>query len=128
MVNKQGPLDLSRRERQIVEALYRLEEGSVADVRAAIDTPPSYSAVRALLSELVRKNQVSFRQDGKRYLYRPKKARQGVAKRMLRNLVNNFFQGNSSDAICALLEESSLTDEQLEKIKRTIQQAEDEES
>ncbi|MCA9161168.1 MAG: BlaI/MecI/CopY family transcriptional regulator, partial [Planctomycetales bacterium] len=65
------PLNLSRRERQLIEALFRLNEASVAQVREAIDDPPSYSSVRAMLTELVRKEQVTYRQQGKRYLYRP---------------------------------------------------------
>lgn len=122
---KPTPLNLSRRERQLIEAIYRLEEASVSDVRAGIEDPPSYSAVRALLQELVRKKQLTFRQDGKRYLYRPKKPRDGVARRLLSNLVRNFFQGNPSEAICALLDEADITDEQLVAIKERIARAEE---
>lgn len=120
------PLNLSRRERQLIEALYRLDEASVAQTRAAIEDPPSYSSVRAMLTELVRKNHVTFRQDGKRYLYRPKAAREKVAIRMLRSLVMNFFRGRPSDAICALLEDSSneLSPADIERIKKQIEQAE----
>ena len=124
------PLNLSRRERQLIEALYRLDEASVAEVQTAIEEPPSYSSVRAMLTELVRKNQITFRQDGKRYLYRPKAAREKVAIRMLKNLVVNFFRGRPSDAICALLEDSKtqLTAVDIERIKRQIGQAEAERS
>lgn len=120
------PLDLSRRERQLIEALYRLEEASAADIQKAIDDPPSYSSVRAMLMELVRKQQITFRQDGKRYLYRPKAAREKVAKRMLNSLVRNFFRGHPTDAICTLLESESsrLTTEDIRRIKRQIKLAE----
>lgn len=119
-----NPLNLSRRERQLIEILYRLEEASVAKVLGELEDPPSYSSVRALLNELVRKEQLSVRQDGKRYLYRPLQARKNVAKSLLRNLVSNFFRGSSSEAICALLDDSKLTSEQLEEIKKKIANAE----
>lgn len=119
-------LNLSRRERQIVEALFRLNEASVTEVQQAIDDPPSYSAVRAMLTELVRKKQVRYRRDGKRYLYRPKAAREQVAVSLLRNLVANFFQGSPSQAICSLLEEHAgqLSAADIERIKQQIEQAE----
>jgi BlaI family penicillinase repressor len=120
------PLNLSRRERQLTEALFRLGEASVAEVREAIDDPPSYSSVRAMLSELVRKEHVTFRQDGKRYLYRPKATRAKVAKGMLANLVTNFFGGRPSDAICELLEQHGrrLSPDDIQRIKQQIEQAE----
>ena len=122
------PLDLSRRERQLIEALYRLDEASVAEVQAAIEDPPSYSSVRAMLTELVRKKKITFRRDGKRYVYRPKADRKKVALRMLNNLVANFFRGRPSDAICALLENNSahLSVTDIQRIKQQINQAEEE--
>ncbi|MEM9657206.1 MAG: BlaI/MecI/CopY family transcriptional regulator [Planctomycetota bacterium] len=121
-------LDLSRRERQLVEALYRLEEASVAEVQAAIDNPPSYSSVRALLTELVRKKKVAYRRDGKRYVYRPRADREKVALGMLNGLVANFFRGRPSEAICALLENNGgqLSARDIERIKRQIERAEEE--
>ena len=119
-------LNLSRRERQVVELLYRLEEASVADVRAAMEDPPSYSSVRAMLTELVRKHQIKFRQDGKRYLYRPKKPREKVGKSVLLGVVQNFFRGRPSDAICTLLDEQcdQLTAEDIRRIRDQIDKAE----
>lgn len=120
------PLNLSRRERQLIEALFRLGEASVAQVRDTIDDPPSYSSVRAMLTELVRKEQVTYRQQGKRYMYRPKVARTKVAKGMLASLVANFFRGRPSEAICALLEQhaAGLTAEDIQRIKQQIERAE----
>ena len=70
MPRSSSPLDVGKRERQIVEAVYRLGEASVAQVRAEVSNPPSYSAVRAILTTLVGKKVLAFRQEGKRYLYR----------------------------------------------------------
>ncbi len=119
------PLNISRRERQIIEVLYRLGEASVAEVLSGMDEPPTYSTVRAMLADLVKKNQITFRQDGKRYLYRPKAGRKKVASGLLRNLINNFFQGRPSDAICAMLEEHGkrLSADDICRIQRKIEQA-----
>lgn len=98
---------LGARERQIVEAVYRLEEGAVSDVLKAIADPPSYSAVRAMLNVLVEKGHLDWRQEGNRYLYRlalPKeKARKSVAQKML----DTFFAGSATDAVAALLDVAS---------------------
>ena len=64
-------MELGKRERQIVEAVYRLGEASVSDVVSELSDPPTYSSVRAMLGLLVRKKVLKQRQDGKRYLYRP---------------------------------------------------------
>ena len=121
------PLDLSRRERQIVEELYRLGEASVAEVQAAMSDPPSYSSVRAMLTELVRKKQIVFRRDGKRYVYRPRKSRENVRSGLLRQLVKNFFAGKPSDAICALIDQEGkkLSAEDIARIRRQIAQFEE---
>ena len=62
-------LDLSRRERQIMEAIYRLGDATVSDVMAEMPDPPSYSAVRAMIGKLEAKGYLEHRQEGPRYLY-----------------------------------------------------------
>jgi predicted transcriptional regulator len=119
-------LQLGKRERQIVEAVYRLGEGSVAAVREAIAEPPSYSAVRGMLNWLVEKRVLTLRQEGKRYLYRPVASKSKVGLSALRELVRNFFSGQPSDAVAALLDGSAgrLSAEELARIKKLIEQAE----
>ena len=78
------PLDVGKRERQIVESVYRLGEASVSDVRQDLNDPPSYSAVRAMLGFLVEKDVLKYRRDGKRYLYRPAMSREKASKSALR--------------------------------------------
>jgi len=95
---------LAARERQIVEAVYRLEEGSVSDVLAAIADPPSYSAVRAMLTILVQKGYLASRKDKNRYLYRPATSKQVARKSVLRNMLDTFFGGKATDAMAALLD------------------------
>jgi predicted transcriptional regulator len=117
--------DLGKRERQIVEAVYRLGEASVAQVRAELLDPPSYSAVRAMLGLLVEKRAIKFRRDGKRYLYRPAISKESVRLSVLRNLVATFFGGRATDAVAALLEISAaqLSDEDLQRMRLLIEQA-----
>ena len=120
------PARLGHRERQILEALYRLGEGAVADVVSAIDDPPTYSAVRGMLNLLVGKGLAAYRQDGKRYLYRPVEPRGKARRSALRGLIRNFFGGEPVDAVAALLDGSAgkLSADDLDRIKQLIDQAE----
>jgi len=117
--------DLGKRERQIVEAVYRLGEASVAQVRGELLDPPSYSAVRAMLGMLVEKGALKFRRDGKRYVYRPATSKDKARRFALRNLVATFFGGRATDAVAALLEISAtqLSDEELQRMRLLIEQA-----
>src|SRR4051794_22549508 len=96
--------EFSKRERQIVEVVYRLGESSVSAVRAALLEPPSYSAVRAMLNLLVEKKVLVHRAEGRRYLYRPLVPKQSAGCAALRELVRNFFGGQPSDAIAAIFD------------------------
>ena len=118
-------LNLSRRERQIVDALFRLGRGSAADVRAAIPDAPSYSAVRALLRILEEKGHVRHEQDGPRYVYTPTVPRENAKRSALRHLVQTFFEGSTTQAISALLDSSSskLTDAELERLTGMLEDA-----
>jgi len=124
-MSKSSPLDLGKRERQIVEAVYRRGEASVADVRAELADPPSYSAVRAMLGLLVDKGVLKYRRQGKRYLYRPAMPKEKARKSALSNLLATFFSGRATEAVAALLEVSAgkLTDEELDRMRTLIEQA-----
>lgn len=121
-----SPLHLGRRERQIVEALYRLGEAPVAQVRAELPDPPSYSAVRAMLNLLVEKRIVRARREGKRFLYRAAAPKQQVRVSALRSLVATFFASAPVDAVAALLDGSAgrLSDDDLRRVRQMIEQAE----
>ncbi len=113
---------LGHRERQIVEAVYRLGEASVSEVLQELPDAPSYSTVRAMLGSLVDKKALRFRRDGKRYLYRPAVAAEQARKTVLKNVLATFFAGRTSDAVAALLDVSGeeLSDEELHKIKLLV--------
>ena len=121
-----SPLELGKRERQIVETLYRLGEASVAEVRGALPDPPTYSAVRGMLKLLADKGVVRFRQQGKRYLYRPAAPKHKTGRSALRNLVQNFFADQPADAVAALVDgwAGKLSPEDLLRIRQLIDEAE----
>jgi predicted transcriptional regulator len=117
--------DLSRRERQIVDALYKLGRASAAEVRAELPDPPSYSAVRALLRILEDKGHVRHEQDGPRYVYAPTVTRDSAKRSAMRHMLQTFFDGSASQAMSALLDVSSsrLSDSELDRLEQLIDQA-----
>ena len=125
MAKKAIHLEMGKRERQVAEAVIKLGEASVTDVRKSLVDPPSYSAVRAMLGLLVNKKWLNYRRDGKRYLYRPanrlEKSRQSAVER----LVDTFFAGSTPDAFAALLDSSAkrLSEEELERMMDMIEKA-----
>ncbi|HSE50057.1 MAG TPA: BlaI/MecI/CopY family transcriptional regulator [Terriglobales bacterium] len=95
---------LGRRERQIMDVLYRLGKASVADVLAALPDPPTYSAVRGMLRLLEDKGLVQHQQDGLKYVYLPTVEPAKARVSALRHLVTTFFGGSAQHAAAALLE------------------------
>jgi BlaI family penicillinase repressor len=119
------PLELGKRERQIIETVQRLGEASVAAVRANLADPPSYSAVRTMLGLLVDKGWLKYRRDGKRYLYRSAVSRERSQRTALRRLLGTFFGGSADDAVAALLDLSAadMTDEQWSRLTQLVDKA-----
>jgi predicted transcriptional regulator len=123
---KAAPLtNLSRRERQIMDVVYRLGRASVGDVLERIPEPPSYSAVRALMRILEEKLHLRHEQDGPRYVYVPTVPRDTAQRSALSHLVRTFFQGSTEAAVAALLEldDGSLSEAELNRISGMIDQA-----
>jgi predicted transcriptional regulator len=113
---------LSRRERHIMDVLHRVRQATVATVREELPSPPSYSAVRALLRILEDKGHVKHSIDGPRYLYEPVAGRAAQGQSALRHLVRTFFDGSIEDAVAALIEsaDTKLTRKQLDDLARRI--------
>lgn len=116
---------LSRRERQIMDVVYRMGRATAAEVQEALADPPSYSAVRALLRVLEEKGHLRHEQDGPRYVFLPTVPRDKARKSALRQLVQTFFEGSTAQAVAALLDapDAKLSDEDLERLARLIDQA-----
>ena len=125
MAKKLALPDLSRRERQILDALYKAGRATAAEVQAAMPNAPSYSAVRTLLRILEEKGHVKHAQDGARYIYMPTVERDRAKKSALRHMLNTFFEGSATQAIAALLDEDSkrLSDEDWDRLKAMIDRA-----
>jgi predicted transcriptional regulator len=116
---------LSRRERQIMDAIYQMGEATAQDVLDRIPDPPSYSAVRALLRILEDKGHVRHRRDGQRYVYGPTVPRDRARTSALRQLVRTFFDGSAGAAAAALLDLSrdDLTDNELARLEELVERA-----
>ncbi len=119
------PLDLGRREQQIMEAVYGLGQASVSEVLEALNDPPSYSAVRAILNNLEEKGHLKREKSGKKFLYVPTVARKNAQRSVLKRLVAGFFNGSTAQAAASLLEMDAgkLSDEELDRLSRAIEDA-----
>src|SRR5687768_9635247 len=116
---------LTRRERQIMDILFRRGRATAAEVMEELPGEPSYSTVRTQLRVLEEKGHVRHEEEGLRYIYIPVVARHTARKSALRHLVETFFDGSSEKAVAALLggEGSRLTDEELTRIEELIAKA-----
>jgi predicted transcriptional regulator len=113
---------LSRREREIMEILYRLGEASAADVVGRMDPDPGYDSVRVTLGILEKKGHVKHRQEGRRYIYTPTVPHETASRSAIRNVLHTFFRGSPSRAILALLGMSRLSREELDVIAKWIEE------
>jgi predicted transcriptional regulator len=116
---------LSRRERQIMDVVYRMGKTSVSDVLERLPDPPSYSAVRALMRILEEKGHLKHEQDGPRYVYLPTVPRQAAQGDALSHMLRTFFGGSTEAAVAALLElpENGLSQDELSRLSRLIDDA-----
>jgi BlaI family transcriptional regulator, penicillinase repressor len=113
---------LSRRERQIIDVLYRRGRATAAEVMADLPGDPSYSTVRTQLRVLEAKGHVRHEDDGQRYVYSPAVPRGTVRRSALKHLVETFFDGSVEQTVAALLgaDAARLSDEELERIAELI--------
>ena len=116
---------LSRRERQIMEVIYRRGQATAAEVPEGLPDPPSYSAVRAMLRVLEEKGHLRHDQQGPRYVFLPTVPREQARQSALKQLVQTFFDGSTEQAVAALLDEAdrTLSDAALDRLARLIDQA-----
>ena len=113
--------ELSRRERQILDALLELGEAPAEEVRKRLPDPPSYSAVRVMLTRLERKGAVRHREEGLRYIYAPAVSKARERRSAVSRLVRTFFGGSTAEAITALLDTAEdLSAEELDRLAAAI--------
>ena len=116
---------LSRRERQIMDILFRRGRATAAEVMEELPGDPSYSTVRTQLRVLEEKGHVRHEEEGLRYVYLPVLARHTARRSALRHLVETFFDGSSEKAVAALLggEGARLSDDELNRIADLVNKA-----
>ncbi len=122
---KDSHVHLSRRERQIMDVIYRRGRASVADVLEGLPDPPGYSAVRALLGVLETKGHVNHVKEGVRYVYLPTRPAGHAGRSALERVLQTFFAGSVEQALAALLDgkETPLSSAELERLAGLIKQA-----
>lgn len=125
MLKKQQATQLSRREREMMDIVFRFGKATANEVMEAMADPPSYSAVRATLRILERKGLVRHEVDGSRYVYCPKVSRDRARRSAVHHLVATFFDGSVAGLVATLLDGSSanLSDEELRRIETMIANA-----
>ena len=116
---------LSRRERQIMDVLYRLGRATANEIMEQVAGAPSYSTIRTQLRVLETKGHVRHEEQGLRYVYMPTVPRHSARKSALKHLVDTFFDGSSAKVVAALLggDGSKVTDEELERIADLVRKA-----
>lgn len=115
--------DLSRRERQIMDAVYRLGEATAQEVMENIPEPPSYSAVRALLAILVEKGSLKHGREGRKYVYKPTLSPDRAKRGALNRLLATFFENSPEKLVASLLnpDEGRLSEKEIARIQSLIQ-------
>jgi|SRR5262245_2152648 len=112
---------LSRREREIMDALFALgNRGSAEEIRGRLTDPPTYSAVRAMLVKLEAKGFIRHREEGLKYVYVPTTSRAAAQRKALQKIVSVFFGGSKSQTVTALLKQETWTDDEIDALRAEI--------
>jgi predicted transcriptional regulator len=121
-MKKNSPMELGRRERQIMSFVYRHGEVTAAEVQEGISDAPSYSGVRAMLRILEEKGYLAHYKDGNRYVYRPTLTAEEAGRSAMQYMIQSFFDGSAERAVAALLhlKQRELSDEDLDRLSRLI--------
>jgi BlaI family penicillinase repressor len=126
---KRLPSDVSRRERQIMDIVFRQGRATVSDVLDQMRDPPGYSAVRAMMKVLEDKGHLRHQQDGLAYVYFPTVSLESASRSAVSHLLRTFFQGSAERAVAAVLQSSAskLSDDELRRIAQMVDAARKEE-
>jgi len=119
--------DLGRRERQIMDVVFRLGRATAQEVLAELPDPPSNSAIRGMLRLLEEKGYLTHEQDGPRYVYLPTAEPEEVSQTALQHLVQTFFGNSRASAVAALLDlpHQPLSDDEYHRLSRLLDEARD---
>lgn len=118
------PLTLSRRERQILDIVFRLGRATASDVQAHMDDAPTYTTVRGLLRILETKGHLKHEEEEGRYVYSPMMTKRRAGRSVLAHVVRTFFDGSPSRAMAALLGNGEqLTADELDRLAQLVEKA-----
>lgn len=125
MTKKEIYTHLSRRETQIMDAIYRIGSGSVQDVLAEMAEPPGYNSVRVILGILEEKGYLTHKKRGKRYIYSPRQSASAARRKATAQLLKTFFPDSTPSAVATLLDvsEKKLSDDDLTELENLISEA-----
>jgi BlaI family penicillinase repressor len=119
-----SPEQLSRREREIMDAVFALgNRASAEEIRGRLKDPPGYSAVRAMLVRLEAKGHLRHREEGMRYIYSATTSPSTAKRSALQHYLGVFFGGSRGQLLTALLEEEPWSEEELDELEQTIARA-----
>ncbi|MDF2775269.1 MAG: putative transcriptional regulator [Geminicoccaceae bacterium] len=118
-------LAFSRREKQVLDAVYATAPATVNDVLARLPNPPGYSAVRAMLARLEEKGFVRHEEDGARYVYHPTRERAQTRASLLERIVDAYFDGSPTNLVATMLDRSamSLSERELDELAALVDAA-----
>ena len=121
-MSRTNDITLARREREVMDIVYRLGEAGAQEILVEMSNPPTYSAVRALLTTMVEKNLLKHRKDSRRYVYRPAVSEKKAKRSALNNLLATFFDGRPENLVASLLDPSDqkLSDAEIARIRELI--------
>lgn len=122
MGNEEQPM--TRRERQIMDVIYKLGEATAAEVREHLPEPPSYSTVRKLLSILEEKGVVKHIERDRRYVFLPARSKRDARRNALKHLVETFFENSTEGVVAALMDMSAsrMSDDEFRRLTALIEQ------
>ena len=118
-------IDLSRRERQVMDILHRRGSATVSEIMEDLPDPPTYSAVRSVLRILREKDLIRYTEDGPRYVYSPAEPTEQAREDVLAHVVRTYFAGSPENAVTALLRmsDADLDDAAITRLRETISRA-----
>ena len=124
-MSKNDLQDLSKRERQIMDMLFKLKRATVAEIVSHLDNPPSYNSIRVTLTILERKGYVAHVEDGQRYRYSPTAQPEKVRLNALEHMLGTLFQGSASDMVSSLLNlpSADISEKELATLSAMIEKA-----
>ena len=117
------PETLSRREREMMNIIFRNGKATATEVMEGMADPPSYSAVRATLRVLEQKGHLKHQHDGARYVYLPTVNKEKARKSALDQVLTTFFDGSAANVVATLLDKDDLTTDELDRLSQMINNA-----